>query len=122
MDDYIKRSDAIKTVCDDCEYYSTNDCEDCRLDRLTKITAADVRPVVLCRDCRWWTKQEKSLQGRCELAGFYPTGEWFCANGERSNCGSDMMEPNLDTTKGDNHDQRQRRKNRICKRSRQRYV
>lgn len=42
MDDYIKRSDAIKTVCGDCEYYFTNDCEDCRLDRLTKIPAADV--------------------------------------------------------------------------------
>lgn len=68
------------------------------------VPAADARPVVLCRDCRWWTKQEKSLQGRCELGGFYPTGEWFCANGERSNCGADMREPNLDTTKGDNHD------------------
>jgi DNA-directed RNA polymerase subunit RPC12/RpoP len=45
MDDYIKRSDAIKTVCGDCEYYSTNDCEDCRLDRITKIPPADVRPV-----------------------------------------------------------------------------
>ena len=44
-DDYIKRSDAIKTVCGDCEYYATNDCEDCRLHRLTKIPAADVRPV-----------------------------------------------------------------------------
>lgn len=49
MDDYIKRSDAIKTVCGDCEYYSTNDCEDCRLDRLTKIPPADVRPVIPAR-------------------------------------------------------------------------
>lgn len=71
---------------------------------IKSIPAADVRPVVLCRDCRWWTKQENSLQGRCELAGFYPTGAWFCANGERPNCGADMRESNLDTTKGDNHD------------------
>lgn len=69
---------------------------------IKEMPAADVRPVVLCRDCRWWTKQEKSLQGRCELGGFYPTGEWFCANGERSNCGAEMKS-NLDTTKGESH-------------------
>lgn len=40
-------------------------------------------PVVRCKDCRWWTKQEKSIQGRCALAGIYPTGSWYCGNGER---------------------------------------
>lgn len=39
--------------------------------------------VVHCKDCKWWTKQSHSIQGRCELGGFYPTGGWFCANGER---------------------------------------
>lgn len=37
--------------------------------------------VVKCRNCKFWTKQEDSLQGRCELFGSYPTGGWFCANG-----------------------------------------
>jgi len=46
------------------------------------IPAADVRPVVTCSDCKWWTKQESSLQGRCELLQMYPTGAWFCANGK----------------------------------------
>ena len=59
---------------------------------LDEVPAADVRPVIKCKNCRWWTKQEKSLQGRCELGGFYPTGEWFCANGERPNRGADMRE------------------------------
>lgn len=67
-----------------------NDGIDTAISALSVMPAADVRPVVLCRDCHWWTKQEKSLQGRCELAGFYPTGGWFCANGEPSNCGADM--------------------------------
>lgn len=40
-----------------------------------------LRPVVTCSDCKWWTKQEASLQGRCELLQMYPTGAWFCANG-----------------------------------------
>lgn len=63
---------------------------------IKSIPAADVWPVIKCKNCRWWTKQEKSLQGRCELGGFYPTGEWFCANGERPNCGADMREVTAD--------------------------
>lgn len=43
----------------------------------------DAVTVVRCKDCRWWTKQEKSIQGRCALNGTYPTGGWYCANGER---------------------------------------
>ena len=45
----------------------------------------DAVPVVRCKDCRWWTKQEASLQGRCDAYGMYPTGEWYCARGERKN-------------------------------------
>ncbi len=43
----------------------------------------DAVPVVRCKDCKWWTKQEKSIQGRCALTGTYPTGCWYCGNGER---------------------------------------
>lgn len=43
----------------------------------------DAVQVVRCKDCKWWTKQEKSIQGRCALNGTYPTGGWYCANGER---------------------------------------
>lgn len=43
----------------------------------------DAVPVVMCKDCKWWTKQEKSIQGRCALTGTYPTGGWYCGNGER---------------------------------------
>ena len=43
--------------------------------------------VVRCKDCRWWTKQEKSIQGRCALTGTYPTGGWYCGNGERKDNG-----------------------------------
>lgn len=53
------------------------------LDLLKDVPTADVVELVRCKDCTWWTKQEDSIQGRCELGGFYPTGEWYCANGER---------------------------------------
>ena len=43
----------------------------------------DAVQVVRCKDCKWWTKQEASIQGRCALAGIYPTGGWYCGNGKR---------------------------------------
>ena len=35
--------------------------------------------IITCKDCYWWTKQEYSLQGRCDRYGMYPTGYWYCA-------------------------------------------
>jgi len=49
----------------------------------------DAVPVVRCKDCKWWTKQEKSIQGRCALTGTYPTGGWYCGNGERKDDDTD---------------------------------
>ena len=43
----------------------------------------DAVPVVRCKDCDWWTKQKGSIQGRCAKLEIYPTGAWFCANGEK---------------------------------------
>ncbi len=53
------------------------------IDIIQNAHAADVREVVTCGECKWWTKQETSLQGRCELSGGYPTAAWFCANGQK---------------------------------------
>lgn len=39
--------------------------------------------IVRCEECEWWQKQDDSLQGRCAKYGFYPTGKYFCAGGER---------------------------------------
>lgn len=83
-----------------CKECTSPDCRGCNLLRLEQMlnsgkfdvlmdekrgikTGIDVRPVVTCSDCKWWTKQEASLQGRCELLQMYPTGAWFCANGKR---------------------------------------
>ena len=43
----------------------------------------DAEPIVRCKDCEWWTKQKSSIQGRCAKLEIYPTGAWFCANGEK---------------------------------------
>lgn len=39
--------------------------------------------LIHCKDCEWWTKQDKSIQGRCELMQMYPTGGWFCGNAQK---------------------------------------
>ena len=77
--EYIEREAAI-----DCLHFvCVPQCRKYAQEEIKKIPAADVRPVVTCSDCKWWTKQESSLQGRCELLQMYPTGTWFCANGKR---------------------------------------
>lgn len=92
--DYISREAALSCFTDWIDRYGHEHTADEMVEyqRIEELPEENVRSVVLCKDCRWWTKQEKSLQGRCELGGFYPTGGWFCANGERSNCGADMRE------------------------------
>ena len=39
--------------------------------------------IIRCKECKWWTKQDDSLQGRCALLQIYPTGGWFCGSAER---------------------------------------
>ena len=41
------------------------------------------KELIRCKDCKWWTQVNNSLQGRCALLQMYPTGEWYCANAER---------------------------------------
>lgn len=62
------RSCGINDILDDIDSFPISD---------------DVKPVVLCRDCYWWMKQEASMQGRCSRLGMYPTGNWYCANGQK---------------------------------------
>ena len=53
-------------------------------DAETRLLSLAPEPKVIhCKDCEWWTKQDKSLQGRCELMQMYPTGEWFCGNAQK---------------------------------------
>ena len=56
---------------------------------LSQLPAADVRPVVTCEECKWhydsgyhWCEKWKQ---RCP-----DNAEFFCAYGERPNCGADM--------------------------------
>ncbi len=92
MSEYISRQAAIDAI---RRYIKNNTHEDFILNMVwvegaqnamqivNDLPPVDVEPIVHCKDCRWWTKQEASLQGRCDAYGIYPTGEWYCARGER---------------------------------------
>ena len=51
-------------------------------DGMAAVKGYDVVAVVKCKNCEYWTKMSDSAQGRCLLSGNYPTGEWYCANGD----------------------------------------
>jgi hypothetical protein len=55
---------------------------------LKNLPAADVRPVVLCRDCRNWDTDWTPTHARanehfCPIIGLTTREDWFCADGEK---------------------------------------
>ena len=102
MAEYIEREDALAALCRDCDKMVPSDeREPCRY-RFTgcmeyynifELAAADVRPVVLCKDCKhkgWIQEPEhgKSVD-YCRLLDRCVDKQFFCAAGER-NCGAMM--------------------------------
>lgn len=87
MDEYIDRNMSLKAI---DEILSQTDPESeeqigvlkCRT-VIREMAASDVQEVVRCKHCKYWNKQKYSSQGKCVLNGNYPTGEWYCANGDR---------------------------------------
>ena len=83
---YIKREDAIDTVLD--VYYNTPDI-DLSGERLEaailNIPAADVVPVVRCKDCRLRGREECAMFYRCECGEqhTWEADDDFCSYGEK---------------------------------------
>ena len=86
MDEYIKREDAIDAVLD--VYCDTPDidlsCEKFEA-AILKIPAADVVPVVRCKDCRLRGREECAMFYRCECGEqhTWETDNDFCSYGEQ---------------------------------------
>ena len=81
MRDYISRQAAIDVIKKHYRAYD-NDLLELIAFYIEELPPAQPE-IICCKDCDWWTKQEDSLQGRCELMQMYPTGSWFCANAKR---------------------------------------
>jgi hypothetical protein len=77
MAEYIERTDAMNAVLVG-DIDKDFPCMDIAA-RLHDIPAADVRPVVLCRDCEYW-------QSDCGWCGYFDIGmniDDFCSRGEK---------------------------------------
>jgi len=55
---------------------------DFAIGQIGAIPAADVRPVVLCRDCIHF-QQFRPHDGFCKIDGMLWNNDFFCANGKR---------------------------------------
>ena len=97
MSEYIKRTDAICAI----KKYQTANCPEYKRDWVTRLTisvssdiekdiieipAADVVPVVRCKDCKHWNKDALACDtlpwvNSSEHANWY--AEDFCSYGER---------------------------------------
>lgn len=83
MAEYIKREDAIRVV----EKYFTDRLElnpDICLDGIRSLPDADVRPVVLCRDCEYCRKEDEFehwCYGFCSPARLVRKDD-FCSHGK----------------------------------------
>ena len=89
MKEYITKNRAKQFVCGHCnEVCSEKPCEprDCDwMVFIDKEPAADVVPVVRCKDCRWRGREECAMFYRCECGEqhTWETDNDFCSWGER---------------------------------------
>ena len=89
MKEYITKNRAKQFVCGYCnEVCSEEPCESSDCDWMAfidKEPAADVVPVVRCKDCRWRGREECAMFYRCECGEqhTWETDNDFCSWGER---------------------------------------
>ena len=79
MADYIERQKALDTV------FRSHSVEVAHR-FLAAIPAADVRPVVMCRDCEYWKQWDNTTHYLCTYvagAKFIRNAEDFCSRGEK---------------------------------------
>ena len=83
-DEYIRRSDALKGV----ELFQCGwaEIEAVQSDYIERLPAADVAPVVRCKDCQNWKRNvglTDSPNGHCFEHDIDTNGRDFCSYGER---------------------------------------
>ncbi len=81
MDEYIKREAVIEAIMSeppDAHYPQWY------VDKIKSIPAADVAPVVRCKDCRWRGSEDCAMFYRCDCGEqhTWETDNDFCSYGE----------------------------------------
>ena len=82
MDEYIKREAVIEAIMSeppDAHYPQWY------VDKIKSIPAADVAPVVRCKDCRWRGREDCAMFYRCNCGEqhTWETDNDFCSYGEQ---------------------------------------
>ena len=82
MDEYIKREAVIEAIMSeppDAHYPQWY------VDKIKSIPAADVAPVVRCKDCRWRGREDCAMFYRCNCGEqhTWETDNDFCSYGEK---------------------------------------
>ena len=82
MDEYIKREAVIEAIMSeppDAHYPQWY------VDKIKSIPAADVAPVVRCKDCRWRGREDCAMFYRCDCGEqhTWETDNDFCSYGEQ---------------------------------------
>lgn len=89
MDEYVSRQDVITTIRENGVYgsgYSSEEREDNVVDMIESVPAADVRPVVLCRDCIYApTAPDDGVESGFDLE--WPHNDWPNDNPCPCKCG-----------------------------------
>lgn len=94
VEDYISREAAIEAVCNSSAHTCKrgecfNSCNEAKA--LSSVPAADVMPVVRCRECIYWEPASPSRKsGNCNRSFDIPA--WandFCSYGKRKDGGQD---------------------------------
>lgn len=75
MADFIRREDALKVLCNNYAYAA--------MDVIKRLPAADVAPVVRCKDCKY-SKYAAWCEGYacCRTVGEYHHADFGCTAGE----------------------------------------
>lgn len=90
--DYISRDAAIEAMYKDAEAHPGHTFWTSQFESLMDIPAADVRPVVFCKDCKWYQIDELKKDGTedrrykpsvCVLAEQRRDPNHFCADGKK---------------------------------------
>ena len=81
--EYIERKRAIVDACNSLELYPSEYAE--LENALNRIPAADVAPVVRCKDCRWRGSEECAMFYRCDCGEqqTWETDNDYCSYGEK---------------------------------------
>ena len=87
MAEYIERSDALRAICDGCDYEASCDSPCQFAVGVAEMPAADVKPVVTCGECKHYIKRYWD-NGRCygtfcDIWNRDHGKTFFCSDGEK---------------------------------------